>query len=58
MKNNNFYQKRDLQNRLKMAKYTEKLPDYCLDFFIGIENKTSSLTRYNNSMDIYIFYKY
>ncbi len=58
MKNNNFYQKRDLQNRLKMAKYTEKLPDYCLDFFIGIENKTSALTRYNYSMDIYIFYNY
>lgn len=58
MKNNDFYQKRDLKNRLKMAKYTEKLPDYCLDFFIGIENKTSSLTRYNYSMDLYIFFNY
>lgn len=54
----NFYQKRDLQNRLKMAKYTEKLPDYCFDYFIGIENNTSSLTRYNYSMDIYIFFNY
>lgn len=59
MKNNlTFYQKRDLQNRLKMAKYTEKLPDYCLDFFIGIENNTSSLTRYNYAMDLYVFFNY
>ena len=54
----NFYQKRDLQNRLKMAKYTEKLPDFCFDYFIGIENNTSSLTRYNYAMDIYIFFNY
>lgn len=56
--NNNFYLKRDLKNRLKMSKYIEKLPDYCLDFFIGIENNTSSLTRYNYSMDLYIFFSY
>jgi len=54
----NYYEKRDLQYRLKMAKYTEKLPDYCLDFFIGIENTTSSTTRYNYSMDLYIFYNF
>lgn len=56
--NMNFYQKRDLQNRLKMAKYTERLPSYCLNYFIGIENNTSSLTRYNYSMDLFIFYNY
>lgn len=54
----NFYQKRDIQNRLKMAKYTERLPSYCLDFFIGIENNTSSLTRYNYAMDLYVFFSY
>lgn len=58
MAKENYYQKRDLNNRLKMAKYLEKLPDFCYDFFIGIENKTSSLTRYNYSMDIYVFFDY
>ncbi len=58
MTNMNYYQKRDLQNRLKMAKYTERLPDYCLDFFIGIESKTSSLTRYNYSLDLFVFFNY
>lgn len=56
--NLSFYQKRDLQNRLKMAKYIDKLPDFCFDYFIGIENNTSSLTRYNYAMDIYIFFNY
>ncbi len=53
-----FYKKRDLQNRLKMSKYLEKLPDYCYDFFIGIENNTSSLTRYNYAMDLFVFFNY
>lgn len=53
-----FYQKRDLSNRLKMSKYLEQLPDFCLDYFIGIENNTSSLTRYNYAMDLYVFFNY
>ncbi len=53
-----FYQKRDLNNRIKMSKYLELLPDYCLDYFIGIENNTSSLTRYNYAMDLYVFFNY
>lgn len=54
----NYYEKRDILNRQRMAKYIEKLPDYCMDFFIGIENNTSTLTRYNYAMDLYIFYDY
>lgn len=53
-----YYEQRDLKNRLKMGKYLEVLPDYCLDFFIGIENNTSSLTRYNYAMDLNVFYDY
>ena len=58
MEKMDFYKKRDLQNRLKMSKYLEKLPDYCYDFFIGIENNTSSLTRYNYAMDLLVFFNY
>ncbi len=53
-----FYEKRDLKNRMKMSKYLESLPYYCLDFFIGIENNTSSLTRYNYAMDLNVFFEY
>ncbi len=56
--NSSYYQKRDKKNREKMSKYTERLPEYCLNFFIGIENNTSSLTRYNYAMDLYVFYNY
>ena len=58
MEKTSFYQKRDLSNRLKMSKYLEQLPDFCLDYFIGIENNTSSLTRYNYAMDLYVFFYY
>lgn len=58
MEKTSFYQKRDLSNRLKMSKYLELLPDFCLDYFIGIENNTSSLTRYNYAMDLYVFFNY
>ena len=53
-----FYQQRDLKNRMKMSKYLQSLPAYCLDFFIGIENNTSSLTRYNYAMDLNVFFDY
>lgn len=53
-----FYEKRDIQNRLKTGKYSENLPEFCYDFLVGIENNTSSLTRYNYSMDISVFMDY
>lgn len=58
MENLNFYQQRDLKNRLKMSNYLQQLPDFCFDFFIAIENNTSSLTRYNYSMDLNVFFEY
>lgn len=58
MEKMSYYQKRDIQNRLKTGKYAENLPEYCYDFLVGIENNTSSLTRYNYSMDMAIFFDY
>ena len=58
MKNINYYEQRDIKNRIKMSKYLETLPDYCRDFIIGIENNTSSLTRYNYAMDLYVFFNF
>lgn len=53
-----YYEKRDIQNRLKTGKYSENLPEFCYDFLVGIENNTSTLTRYNYSMDIAVFMDY
>lgn len=58
MAQSSFYQKRDLQNRIKTGKYIENLPEFCYDFLIAIENNSSSLTRYNYAMDLSIFFDY
>lgn len=53
-----FYEKRDIQNRIKTGKYLDTLPEFCYDFFVGVENNTSSLTRYNYAMDFVVFFDY
>ncbi len=58
MKNLSYYEKRDLKNMQKIGNYLSTLPDFCYDFFTGIENNTSSLTRLNYAMDLCIFFDY
>lgn len=58
MKNLSYYEKRDLKNMQKIGSYLSNLPDYCYDFFTGIENNTSTLTRVNYAMDLSVFYDY
>lgn len=41
-----------------ISRNLEKLPDYCLDFMLGIENYTSPLTRLNYSQDLCVFFDY
>lgn len=58
MEKASFYEKRDISNRIKTGKYLDNLPDFCYDFFVGMENNTSSLTRYNYAMDFVVFFDY
>lgn len=58
MKNMTYYEKRDLKNMQKVGTYLSSLPDFCYDFFIGIENNTSTLTRVNYAMDLCVFFDY
>ena len=53
-----YYEKRDLDNMQKIGKYLQTLPEYCYDYFTGIENNTSSLTRVNYAMDLCVFFDY
>ena len=41
-----------------ISRNLERLPDYCLDFILGIENYTSPLTRLNYSQDLCVFFDY
>lgn len=53
-----YYEKRDLLNMQRIGNYLSTLPEYCYDFFTGIENNTSSLTRVNYAMDLCVFFDY
>ena len=54
----NYFEKRDLKNNKKVRDYCSKLPDFCNDFFIGIETTTSPLTRMNYAMDLSVFFDF
>lgn len=58
MKTLSYFEKRDLNNMEKIGSYLSDLPEYCYDFFTGMELSTSSLTRLNYAMDLSIFYDY
>ncbi len=53
-----FVRERELKCQNGISKSLEKLPDYCLNFFLSIENYTSPLTRLNYSKDLEIFFDY
>lgn len=55
---NNYFLERNNKNILKLMKIAKNLPDYCQDFFIGIENNTTPLTRVNYAKDLHIFFIY
>ena len=58
MKTLSYYEKRDLDNMQKIGSYLSNLPEFCYDYFTGIENNTSSLTRVNYAMDLAVFFDY
>lgn len=58
MKTMTYYEKRDLENMKKIGSYLQTLPEYCYDYFTGIENNTSTLTRVNYAMDLCVFFDY
>lgn len=54
----NYFLERTNHNRKSLANYLEDLPDFCFEYFLGIESKTTSLTRLNYAMDICVFFDY
>ena len=58
MSGTNFYQERNLKNLEKIEYLKEELPDFIEEYFIGIENQTSTLTRLNYAYDLRIFFDF
>ena len=54
----NYFVERTNNNRKSLANYLEELPPFCFEYFLGIESKTTSLTRLNYAMDICVFFDY
>ena len=55
---NNYYEERNFKSNQKMKEIVATLPPFCSYFFIGIESRTSELTRLNYARDIYNFFSY
>lgn len=53
-----FYNQRDEENICKVREICQDLPPYAQEFFLGIQMRTSSLTRLNYAYDLRIFYDY
>ncbi len=54
----NYFLERNKQNTKHIANFLNDMPDFCFEFFIGMENYTSTLTRMNYAMDLRIFFDY
>ncbi|MEG1613342.1 MAG: tyrosine-type recombinase/integrase [Clostridia bacterium] len=57
-KSNDYFKQRNIDNMIKLRIIRENLPSFCCEFFIGIENNTSVLTRLNYAYDLRIFFFY
>lgn len=55
---NDYYNKRDRNNLNKADKIIVELPDICDKFFVGIEQRTSALTRLNYAYDLRVFFQF
>lgn len=55
---NDFYQERNRKTVERIENLKEELPAFADEFFIGIENQTSVLTRLNYAYDLRIFFDF
>lgn len=58
MKENDYFEKRKINCLERTDIALDELPPFCSEFFIGIENNTSPLTRLNYAVDLRIFFDF
>lgn len=58
MKNDSYFEQRNIDNTAKLRAIRRELPSFCNEFFVGIENRTSVLTRLAYAYDLRIFFNY
>lgn len=57
-KEQNYYKERDKNNFLKLQKVLKELPLFTREFFLGIESRTTVLTRLNYAYDLRTFFEF
>ncbi|MBQ3571705.1 MAG: tyrosine-type recombinase/integrase [Clostridia bacterium] len=55
---NSYFEKRKINSIERTEQIIDDLPSFCAEFFIGIENNTSPLTRLNYATDLRIFFDF
>ena len=55
---NNYFLQRKVKVLLKIDEILKKLPHFVTEYFVGIENNSSPLTRLNYAVDLQIFFDY
>ncbi len=58
MEKDNYYVTRNIQDIDKISELLEELPSFCIDYFIGIEARTSCQTRLKYAYDLRIFFDF
>ena len=56
--NDNYFDERKMLTLDKLDNVVGDLPEFCVEYFIGIENRTSPLTRLNYAYDLRVFFNY
>lgn len=54
----NYFAERNNKNTLKLRELEKQLPSFCTDYFIGVESRTTPLTRLNYALDAKTFFEY
>lgn len=54
----NYFDERNKKNTLKLRELREQLPPMCSEFFVGVENRTTPLTRLGYAQDLRVFFAY
>lgn len=58
MANNNYFTIREIENIEKLEEIETRLPEFCKEFFVGIEQKYSILTRVAYARDFETFFNF
>lgn len=54
----NYFKERERNTNVRLREIRDSLPEFCDEFFVGIEPQTTSLTRLNYAYDLRIFFDY